>query len=464
MRRLAFAVTVAAVVSIAASSRASLTPSEAEQVRRGVATATDLGRVRALVARPDLSSDEAAAALIAPLRTTIVDPPHAIFLHDLVFGDSSVASRPVLAVATLRGALARADAVIAQYAPDLERSAAGLAELTRLYAWVEQLAAVGSTANVPDSARELCAAALADHLARNGAVLAPQSAVGAQVARVRAQAAIAMLDLMPDAATRRIDAADRLALTGARRALLIERGVLALDASGSDARAAALRGLFDRLPALHDGLEAIVVGAEGATYSARDGAVLTTADDPGGNAGALLLWGADVRAPPGDGWTTAVARGLATRAVTRALAQRERLAAQIERDGGGPGVAAMVAMLISNGPLAVEVAAARLIGGHGESAACLADAIGALAVFASPPGAHDAAPPAIPVGPARTAAAAAPASAQLTHVAFGPSGAATSFRLEGRTWTFRRDAEGAVTALLRDGVPVTKAMLVAARP
>ena len=67
MRRRTFAVAVAAVLSVAAPSRASLTPSEAEQVRRGVATASDLGRVRALVARPDLSSDEAAAAMIAPL-------------------------------------------------------------------------------------------------------------------------------------------------------------------------------------------------------------------------------------------------------------------------------------------------------------------------------------------------------------------------------------------------------------
>src|SRR5450432_984831 len=101
MKRRTFAVAVVAVLSVAAPSRASLTPSEAEQVRRGVATASDLGRVRALVARPDLSSDEAAAAMISPLTTTVLDDAHVAFLHDLVFGDTPTASRPVLAVATV---------------------------------------------------------------------------------------------------------------------------------------------------------------------------------------------------------------------------------------------------------------------------------------------------------------------------------------------------------------------------
>jgi hypothetical protein len=46
----------------------------------------------------------------------------------------------------------------------------------------------------------------------------------------------------------------------------------------------------------------------------------------------------------------------------------------------------------------------------------------------------------------------------------GVSGAATTFRLDGHTWLFDHDDSGAVTGLRRDGVPVTKAMLVATRP
>ena len=452
MRRRTFAVAVAAALSVATPSRASLTPSEAEQVRRGVETASDLGRVRALVARPDLSSDEAAAAMIAPMTTTAVDAAHVSFLHDLVFGDASAASRPVLVVAAMRGALARADAVIAQHGLDLDRAPATLAELARVYRWIEQVAAAGAAANVPESTRAQCARAVADHIARNAAVLSPQVAVGAQVARARAQAAIALLDLMPDAPTRRIDAADGLGLTGSRRAFLIERGVLVLDAGSTDARVASLRVLFDRVPALSDGLEAIVVGGEAADLAARNGAILTTPDDPGGNAGPLLLWGSEVRSAPGDGWLTAAARGLAAAAVSRAVARSDALRTQVERDGGVAGVAAMTAMVLSNGPLAIEVAGRRWLAGARESVACLADAIGVLAALAPPPGSS------VLVGPAK---AGAPAAA-LTHVTIGPTGAATSARLEGRTWVFDHDGTGAVTGLRRDGAPITKAMLVAA--
>src|ERR1700733_2572697 len=113
MRWAPFAMVAVAGLSTAAPSRASLTPSETEQVRHGVATATAIDRVRALVARPDLSSDEAAAVMSASMTTTALDAAHAAFLHELVFDESSTPSRPVLAVATLRGVLARADAVIA---------------------------------------------------------------------------------------------------------------------------------------------------------------------------------------------------------------------------------------------------------------------------------------------------------------------------------------------------------------
>ncbi len=466
MRRSAFAAAVAAVLSVAAPSRASLTPSEAEQVRRGVQTASDLPRVRALIARPDLSSDEAAAAMTAGLTTTPIDAAHITFFHDLVFGDASIASRPVLAVATVRGALARADAVIGQHGLDLERSPASLAELTRIYAWVEQVASASGASDLPESARAQCAHAVADHLAHNAAVLSPSLPVqGTQVPRVRAQIAIALLDLMPDAPTRRIDAADALSLTGARRALLVERGVLALD-EGREPRMAALRGLFDRLPALRDGIEAIVVGGDPATFAARGGAVVTTPEDLGLKAGSLLLWGSYGPAA-GDAWIGAVARALATVAVSRAATKSDALRAQIERDGGVSAVAAMTAMLVSDGPRAVDVAARRLLGGSAESAACLADAIGALALFAPPP-ASPAGGATVTVGPGASAAPAAPAKTapsetQLTHVITGATGAATAFRLDGHAWSFDREANGAVSGLRRDGLPVTRARL-ASRP
>ena len=457
-RWLAFVMVVVAVLSAGAPSRASLTPTETEQVRRGVATATDLDRVRALVARPDLSGDEAASVMSAALTTTPLDAAHAVFLHELVFDEPALSSRPVLAVATLHGVLARADAVLAQHGLDLDRAPAALAELQRAYAFVEQVAAAGAAANITASARAEGARALSDHVARNAGVLSPQAAVGARVAPVRAQVAIAILELTAEGAARRLEAADVLGLTGARRATLIERGILVLDAGGPDAQVASLRVLLDRLPALRDGLEAILIGGDPASLSARDGAILGLASDPGGAAGATLLWGGDVRSPPGDGWTTAVARGLAAAAVSRAVARKPEIGAQVERDGGVPGVAAMTAMLVIDGPLGVEVAAARLLTGHRESAACLADAIGALAVFAPP--ARPADGIVVRVGPARTAGV---ATTQLTRIAIDATGVASAFRLEGHTWLVERDASGAVTGFRRDGVRVTTAMLAAAR-
>jgi hypothetical protein len=454
------ATAAAAILMIAAPSRASLTASETEQVRRGVATASDLPRVRALVARPDLSPDEAAGAIATPATSVALDPAHASFFHELVFADASAPSRPVLAVAAVRAILARADVVLGQHGVDLDRAPLALAELDRAYAFVEAIAAAGPAANVPPSTRAACAAALRDHLGRNANVLSLASVVASPVARVRAQAAIAFLDLMPDAATRRIDAADGLGLTGARRALLVERGVLMLDAGASDAHVAAFRALFDRFPGLRDGLEAVTIGTDATGLVARDGAVVATGADPGGGAGAALLWGNDVRSPPGDGWTTAVARGLATAAVSRAAARRADLGAQFERDGGVGGVAAMAAMLAINGPLGVEVAAARLLAGRKESATCLADAIGALAVFAPSDSGHAAEGVAVAVGPAK---AVGPTTTELTHVSLDTSGSAAGFRLEGHTWTFQRDASGAVSGLRRDGIPVTRAMLVAVK-
>jgi hypothetical protein len=95
--------------------------------------------------------------------------------------------------------------------------------------------------------------------------------------------------------------------------------------------------------------------------------------------------------------------------------------------------------------------------------ACLADAIGALALFAPPPP-SPAAGWTITVGPGASAASAppaktAPSETQLTHVITGATGAATAFRLGGHAWSFDREANGAVSGLRRDGLPVTKARL-----
>jgi hypothetical protein len=444
MRALLSVAVVTAAASVGSAAHASLTPSEADLVRSDLAAATDVGRVRSLVARPDLSADEAAGVMARALTRTAIDPVHASFLRDLVFGDASAASRPALAVATVRGLVARADVLISGHAIDLDRSPAALAELDRVYAFIEDVAAAAGQADVTQAARSDCERALADHFSRNASVLQPDAAVAPPVARVRARAAIALLDLLPDGATKRLDAANALSLTGARRALLIELRVLALDAGVSDSRVASLRALLDRLPGARAGLAAVILCGQGPRLVSRLGSVIE-ADPAGSPAGARALWEGDPQGAPTDGWTSAAALGLAALATLRAVEQRPELRAQVERDGGLDGVEAAAAMLAIDAPRAVDAAAAHLLAGRRERASWLADAIGALDVFARTPNGADGAT--LDVGGSNGASGGGIASARLTHVTLGPTGAASTFHLDGHLWRVERDRTGLVTAL-----------------
>jgi len=435
-----------AVVAVAvlgeSAAWASLTPSETEQVRRDVQTATHVAQVRALVARPDLTPAEALAAVAVPFATTPVDSDHAAFLHELVYSDASTTSRPVLVVVAVQALLTRADTVIADHALDLERRPASLDELRRVYSFVEEVAAAQPAANIPVSSREQCALALRGHLARNATVLAPPSPVGPFVAQARAQAAIAVLDLAPPGPMRRVDVADALGLAGARRALLVGRGVLLLDAGAADEQSASAQVMLDRLLPIRDPLEAILVGGDPTRLVAHDGAIAAVADP---SAAAPSLWGNDVEPPPVDAWTTAVARGLAPLALARATSAKPEMLSPIGHDGGTDAVAAEMAMLAIDAPRSLEVAAAHFSSGRPDTAAVLSDAIGAL-VSLVPATVHGPAA-SIPVGPARGGAT----PVHISQIVVNGAGVAVSFRLESHPWAIERDATGTVTGLRRDG-------------
>jgi hypothetical protein len=453
----------AALVALlfAGPARATLTASETEQIRHDVATAQNVDRVRALVARPDLSADESAAAMTTALTTVAADDKRMAFLHALVFGDASTASRPALATATVRGLLARADALYGQHGLDLERSPDALKELARVYGFVEEIASASPQSNVPDSTRDACAKALSDHFTRNGGVLKPDSAVVPPVVRSRAQAAVALFDLMPDTPTKRVDGADKLGLTGARRAALVEAGLLVLDAGGpgADGRVADARAMLDRMPGAREGgAEVAYIGDDGATFHARGNVVVAAPGVPGPLAESSSPWGIDADPPSVDGSTVAIARGVAEAAVVRAIERRPDLRVQIDRDGGQALTATAAGMLAVDAQRTVDVAAAHLLAGQPQAVALLADAIGALAAFA--PAASPADGLAVPVGRPKDGHT---ETIRATHVSLAPTGAATSFQLDGHLWRVERDDTGAVTALHRDGVPVTSAALSTAR-
>jgi hypothetical protein len=453
----------AAAVSLVwgSGATASLSSSEAEQVRYEVSTTQNLAHVRALIARPDLTSDEAATTMSAALAKTPIDAPHAAFLHELVFGSASAASRPLLAVAVVRGLLARANALLDRNLKELDGRAVVLAELVRAYDLVEEVVAADEGANVTDTARAECARALAQHIARNASVLHPDEAVAPEVASVRAQVAIALLDATPDTPGRRVDVANGLGLSGARRAALIELGMLVLDAGGSDARVAALRPLLQRLPGASDGAEAIVVGdSRAAKLRARGGAVVAVDAAPAAAVTETRSpWGNEVAPPPIDEATLALVHDLASAAVRRALEQRPQLRAAVEHDGGEAGVTTMAAMLEVDAARTLDAAAARLLAGRRESVAWLSDAIGALAVFSPPAKGGDGLT--VPLG--RTGAAGS-STVRATRVSLDAAGAASALQFDSHTWRIARDDKGAVTGLSRDAAPVTAKMLPNVRP
>ena len=246
---------------------------------------------------------------------------------------------PCSSLRTVRGALARADAVLGQHGLDLDRTPAALAELRRAYAWRR----AGRGRRTPRrTARVRSRSVRAGRRRpprpqRDGALAAgrrgPAVARGAGAGRHRAA--------RPDRPTRRRGGSTpptRSALTGARRALLVERGVLALDAGGADGHiAVAARALRSPSRAPRRGRSDRRRAATPRRSRRATAPSGHDADDPGGNAGPTLLWGGDVRSPPGDGWTTAVARGRSPRSPCRERWLEERaLRAQVERDGGSP--------------------------------------------------------------------------------------------------------------------------------
>jgi hypothetical protein len=450
----------AACLAWSASGFASLAPSEAEQVRHEVFHAQNVGHVRAMVARPDLTSDEACAAMAAAMTATPLDETHAAFLKELVFGSASAASRPILAVASVRGVLARADTLLTGSARDIERNPLVMAELSQAYDLVEDVVEADAQANIPDSARTDVARLLAEHFARNAAVLQPEQLVGPALATVRAQAAIALLDATPDTPGRRVDVADELALSGARRAALIELGTLVLDSGGSETRTASLRPLLQRMPLAREGAEAIVIGDKGTAHlRARGGAVMMIAAAPTtAISEAHSPWGEEVPPPPIDEATLALVHDIAAAAVRRALQQRPQLRATVEHDGGEVGVTTMAAMLEVDAARTMDAAAARMLAGKRESVAWLSDALGALAVSARSAKSEGLT---LPLG---RSDAAGNNTVRDARVSLDAAGAAATVQLDSHTWRIGRDDKGAVTGLWRDAAPVTAKMLSSARP
>jgi hypothetical protein len=445
--------------------RLALTSSEQAQIGSYVAEGkvATAERVRALVARPDLSADESASALSAAVSPLVFNDPRAAYLHEMLYGPASLPSRGTVAVAVTRALAARADVVMAHHEADLDETPPAIAELTRIFAFLDtdvanagqpHGAAHDPAAGIGGAAYDDAAKALVTLLAAHPRWLRGEAPIPVAAAPVRGQLELTLLDMTNDTTTRRFDAADRIGVLGPRRAALTELGLLFLDDGHTDgAILDRMRALVARMPGASRGLEALALFDVKTSLRAR-GDVVTAVVGPESNGAPLRL------PPPGSALPPevfAAVTTLAERAVRRAFELRPDLRAQCEQDvraasarrpgasppGGDAVVSAMtegVQMLTIVGPPRFDDALARLLGGSDVGVMFLSDVLGILAAV------DPQSPASLAVGGARA-----------TNVQTASAGYVTGLTLEGHAYKFMRAPQG-LTAR-RDGQPITLGML-----
>ncbi len=486
MKRALLSVLFLASSALARPAEAALTDSEQAQIRGfvGSAQAENAGRVRALVARPDLSADEAADALAQAVVPVVWTAPRAAFFHEMIFGGPSAAARPALVLAAVRAVLARADALLAKSSAELDQRPAVLTELSLLYDFLEdEIANAGRphggghdpTLGIPNAVYDDCARALAEHRKKNPRWLRADAALSPPVARVRAQLQLTLLEMGNDTPTRLVDAADRIGLAGARRAFLTELGVLLLDSGkADDARVLKVRALVQRLPSSRFDVEGIYFG-EGRGWLAASlhprGQVLgvTVPLEASQAAAGYVVKSDEVEPGPLDLPLFVLAYELSLAALPRALDNRGDLRALAEHDvqmstrhsamSTDQQLAGMMAQLITDGPRTVDLAFGRWLRGQPDSAALLSDALGVLAAFAPPgPATHELV---IPLARPKPDGDLEPLPASRVHLF--PDGAVSGFTLDGHRIELTRDSSGVVVLVRTDGARVSLAALPTAR-
>ncbi len=473
---------LAAILLVVAPARAALTSSEKAQVRDFVANGglENASRVRSLVARTDLTEAESFAVMSEALESVPFDTTRARFVREVVFGPASAPSRAVLVSSTVRGLLARADAIHSKYVGGLDHEPKALAELATIYAFLDgEIANAGRTglsghdpnAGISAATYDDASKVLRDHVERNARWLKGDAALAESVARVRAQLQIALIDLLPDGAARRADAADRLGLKGTRRQMLLEWGVLVADAGKLDEPALEkVKRALTRLPAVRTDTSVIFAGEEKGPVRARAAVHMVGGQAPAAGASPF---GEELTSAPYDANTGAILLDLATIATRKVLEQRPKLREVAARDataaqaeGRVLGVArggsvedvigAAVQALLVDAPRALDLAMVRHVSGKSESVALLSDALGVLAGQGPEP---------YELGKSAGAGEkSGPGTSTLSALRVGPSGIALSFVLDGNTWTIdRAEGSNAVVAVRRGTQPVSLLHLSTAR-
>ncbi len=427
---------------------ASLTSSEVGQVKDFVARGqlANVTRVRALVVRTDLSPDESINIVVDALSAVSFEEKRPEFVKDLLFGGggSSLASRPLLALAVTKGLLARANIVHQRYAGGLDHEPRAVSELLAIYSFLDtEIANAGkptatehdASAGIPAATLEKCTRAIAEHLEQNARVLKGAGKIDEAVGRVRAQAQIALIDMTPDGTTRHVDAAKELGIDGDRRQMLVDWGIFVADAGHTDPERVKI--VLAKLPGARQGISVIYTGKDRGELHARQGVAYA------GMEGERAF---DEGAPTE---AAGLVQDLAVIAAKRALETSPALLAQVEKDVvaargdhdktfGHPRapsldhyLGAAMTLAIWDGQRAVDLAFGRFLAGRPESAALLVDAL-------------------VAVGD--------PKLDTFTKIT------TDSFTHDGHVWSVQRGGPaGIVVAVKRDGQNVTLAQLPTAK-
>jgi hypothetical protein len=481
--RLVGALVGAAIFLAANVANASLTSSEKGQIKDFVAgaRAENADKVRSLVARTDLTPEESSAVLAESVAPVPFTEARGIFLRELAFGGASAASRPIIVLAEVKALVARADAIYQRYVGGLDHEARAVQELVAIYGWLDAtIANAGKptstshdgSAGIPSATYEQCAKVLSEHIEQQARWLKGDGVIPASVGRLRAQAQVTLIDMMPDGLTRRVAAADRLALKGARRTMLTDWGILFADAGKLDEpKVERVRQILQRLPGARVDLGLVYAGEDrGGPLRARGIVAYVAA-----GAERYPLSG---RAPSDyDPTTSAIAHDLAVVAAKRALDDRGELRLQAERDAAAASgdlerllgrprapsvdhvVGAAIHALMTDAPRALDLAITRLLGSQPETAALFSDALGALAAFPSEEkDTKGQAGMMVDLGKAN-------AWTSASAIRLAPNGVALAFTIDGHAWSLDRASPSyAVLGARRDGQPVSASQLSGKRP
>ncbi|HVU04891.1 MAG TPA: hypothetical protein VHE30_24240 [Polyangiaceae bacterium] len=431
MRRFALAITLALFPVVHGGvAHAALTDSEKAVVKTFVKKGAldSASRVRALVGRPDLEKDEVSAVLRDGYAEAPFDDAHLRFTDALLFGPGSAAARNDLVAPVVTALLARAAARMNEVPMEAaarvtEKERAATEELLAIHGFVDQKIANGGSPPpdghdgalaIREDALGSAARQYVEHLVAHERWMRAPGNVSAELVRVRAQMALALIDLSRGVLGRH-EIIGALGLDGSRRALFERTGVFVEAGAAPDARLADVLRVVESVPDALRGVSALLVSKTSPLGLVGRGKVLRVGVSVGAQADPIgwgALWPDEVTPSAPDKALVAAAEAVAELATARALsadpalAEKARaasehaaragavgylakraLAVPLARSQGLPAAAPApavvleeaVALLLLDAPRAVDLAVVREAEGRPEPAEQLALALTVLA-------------------------------------------------------------------------------------